>query len=116
MSWPPRRAVRAAAAAFPHWRRTIPPGRGKIVLRAAQLLESRLEEVAQLLTREEGKIVSESRGEVKRAIDIMEYAAGMGRRLGGQTLPTEGPNDFCFTTRQPIGPGGGPRPRQFSPA
>jgi len=99
-----RRAIQAAGDAFPQWRRTIPPDRGKIVLRAAQLLEARLEEVAQLLTREEGKIVSESRGEVKRAIDIMEYAAGMGRRLGGQTFPTEVPNVFCFTTRQPIGP------------
>jgi aldehyde dehydrogenase (NAD+) len=99
-----RRAIQAAADAFPRWRRTIPPERGKIVLRAAQLLESRLEEVAQLLTREEGKIVSESRAEVKRAIDTMEFAAGMGRRLGGQTFPTEVPNVFCFTTRQPIGP------------
>lgn len=99
-----RRAIQAAAEAFQRWRRTIPPQRGKIVLRAAQLLESRLEEIALLLTREEGKILSEARGEVQRAIDIMEYAAGMGRRLGGQTLPTEAPNVFCFTTRQPIGP------------
>ncbi|MGH7472860.1 MAG: aldehyde dehydrogenase family protein [Candidatus Methylomirabilales bacterium] len=99
-----RRAIEAAAEAFQRWRRMIPPERGKIVLRAAQLLESRLDEVAQLLTREEGKTISDSRGEVKRGIDIMEYAAGMGRRLGGQTLPTEVPNVFCFTTRQPIGP------------
>ena len=99
-----RRAIQAAADAFQTWRRTIPPERGKIVLRAAQLLESRLEEVAKLLTREEGKILSDSRGEVRRGIDIMEYAAGMGRRLGGQTLPTEVPHVFCFTTRQPIGP------------
>lgn len=99
-----RRAIQVAADAFERWRQTIPPERGKIVLRAAQLLESRLEEVARLLTREEGKILSESRAEVKRAIDIMEYASGMGRRLGGQTLPTEVPNVFCFTTRQPVGP------------
>ena len=99
-----RRAIQAAADAFGRWRQTIPPERGKIVLRAAQLLESKLEEVARLLTREEGKILSESQAEVKRAIDIMEYASGMGRRLGGQTLPTEVPNVFCFTTRQPIGP------------
>ncbi len=99
-----RRAICAAADAFPRWRQTIPPERGKIVLRATQLLESRLEEVAQLLTREEGKILSESRAEVQRAIDIMEYAAGMGRRLSGQTLPSEVPHVFCFTTRQPIGP------------
>ncbi|MEE8503246.1 MAG: aldehyde dehydrogenase family protein [candidate division NC10 bacterium] len=99
-----RRAIQAAADAFQRWRRTIPPERGKIVLRAAQLLESRLEEVAQLLTREEGKILSEARGEVQRGIDTMEYSAGMGRRLGGQTFPTESPNVLCFTTRQPIGP------------
>lgn len=99
-----RRAIQAAAEAFPRWRRIIPPERGKIVLRAAQLFESRLEEVSQLLTREEGKTLSDSRGEVKRAIDIMEYISGMGRRLGGVTLPTEAPHVFCFTTRQPIGP------------
>ncbi|MFQ5882123.1 MAG: aldehyde dehydrogenase family protein [Candidatus Methylomirabilales bacterium] len=98
------RAIQAAADAFDRWRRTIPPERGKIVLRAAQLLESRLEEAVRLITWEEGKILSESRAEVKRAIDIMEYASGMGRRLGGQTLPTEVPHVFCFTTRQPIGP------------
>ena len=99
-----RRAIQAAADAFPRWRRMIPPERGKIVLRAAQLFEARLEEVSQLLTREEGKTLSDSRGEVKRAIDIMEYISGMGRRLGGVTLPTEAPHVFCFTTRQPIGP------------
>ncbi len=99
-----RRAIQAAADAFQAWRRIIPPERGKIVLRAAQLLESRLDEVAKLLTREEGKILSDSRGEVRRGIDVMEYAAGMGRRLGGETLPTEVPHVFCFTTRQPIGP------------
>lgn len=99
-----RRAIQAAADAFQRWRRTIPPERGKIVLRATQLLEARLDEVARLLTREEGKILSEARGEVQRGIDIMEYSAGMGRRLGGQTFPTEVPNVLCFTTRQPIGP------------
>ena len=99
-----RRAIQAAADAFQAWRRIIPPERGKIVLRAAQLLESRLDEVAKLLTREEGKILSDSQGEVRRGIDVMEYAAGMGRRLGGETLPTEVPHVFCFTTRQPIGP------------
>jgi len=99
-----RRAIQAAADAFQTWRRTIPPERGKIVLRAAQLLESHREEVAKLLTREEGKILSDSRGEVQRGIDIMEFVAGMGRRLGGQTLPTEVPHVFCFTTRRPIGP------------
>ncbi len=99
-----RRAIQAAGEAFERWRRIIPPERGKIVRRATQLFESQLEEVTQLLTREQGKILSEARGEVQRGIDIMEYSAGMGRRLGGQTFPAEVPHVFCFTTRQPIGP------------
>jgi alpha-ketoglutaric semialdehyde dehydrogenase len=99
-----RRAVDGVAQAAQRWRKVIPPERGKIVLRAARLLEDRLEEVATLLTREQGKLLAESRGEVRRAVDIMEYAAGMGRRLGGQTLPAEAPGVFCYTLRQPIGP------------
>lgn len=99
-----RRAIEGASRAAAAWRRVIPPERGKIILRAAQLLEASREEVARLLTREEGKTLADSRGEVKRAIDIIEYVSGMGRRLGGQTLPTEVPGVFCFTTRQPIGP------------
>jgi alpha-ketoglutaric semialdehyde dehydrogenase len=99
-----RRAVDGAVQAAEKWRKVIPPERGKIVLRAARILEDRLEEVAALLTREQGKLLSESRAEVKRAIDIMEYAAGLGRRLGGQTLPAEAPGVFCYTLRQPIGP------------
>lgn len=99
-----RRAVDTAAQAADRWRKVIPPERGKIVLRAARILEDRLEEVATLLTREQGKLLSESRAEVKRAIDIMEYSAGLGRRLGGQTLPAEAPGVFCYTLRQPIGP------------
>jgi acyl-CoA reductase-like NAD-dependent aldehyde dehydrogenase len=99
-----RRAVEGATRAAANWRKVIPPERGKVVLRAARILEDRLEEVAALLTREQGKLLSESRAEVKRAVDIMEYAAGLGRRLGGQTLPAEVPGVFCYTLRQPIGP------------
>jgi len=99
-----RRAVDGAVAAAESWRRVIAPERGKIVLRAARILEDRLEEVAALLTREQGKLLVEARAEVRRAIDIMEYSAGLGRRLGGQTLPAEVPGVFCFTQRQPAGP------------
>jgi acyl-CoA reductase-like NAD-dependent aldehyde dehydrogenase len=99
-----QRAVAGAHAAVERWRKVIPPERGKLVLRAARILEDKLEEVAALLTREQGKLLAESRAEVRRAIDIMEYAAGLGRRLGGQTLPAEAPGVFCYTVRQPIGP------------
>jgi acyl-CoA reductase-like NAD-dependent aldehyde dehydrogenase len=99
-----RRAIQAVAAAAEAWRRLIPPERGRIVLRAARLMEARGEDLARLITREEGKVIAESRAEVRRAVDIMEYVSGMGRRLGGHTLPSEVPGVFCYTLRQPIGP------------
>ena len=98
-----KRAIEAVTRNARKWRRLTPPERGKIVLRAAQLMEAERESLAQLMTREQGKVVAESRVEVKRATDIMEYASGMGRRLGGQTLPSETPDVFCYTARQPIG-------------
>lgn len=97
------RAIEGVTKGWASWRRLTPPERGKIVLRAAQILETELENLAQLMTREQGKAITESRVEVKRALDIMEYAAGMGRRIGGQTLPSEVPDVFCYTMRQPIG-------------
>jgi len=61
-----RAAVQAAADAFPGWRATPAPARGRIVAKAARLLEENKEELAQLLTREEGKTIAESRGELQR--------------------------------------------------
>src|SRR5262249_28417744 len=98
-----RQAVEAAKRALPAWRDTPAPQRGKILLRAARLLEEQKEEVARLLTREEGKTVSESRGELQRSINILEFIAGEGRRLTGETLPSELPRNFAYTLRQPLG-------------
>src|SRR5437016_4712208 len=63
----------------------------------------RKEELARALTREEGKILRESRGEVQRSINILEFMAGEGRGLGGETLPSELEYNFCYTIRQPLG-------------
>lgn len=98
-----KRAIEGVTLGAEKWRRMTPPERGKIVLRAAQIVEADRDNIARLITREQGKPIAESYAEIKRAIDIMEYASGMGRRLGGQTLPSELPDVFCYTTRQPIG-------------
>src|SRR5918999_1618400 len=71
-----RAAVEAAAEAFPSWRSTPAPARGKIVAKAARLMEEAKEELAQILTREEGKTISESRGELQRSINVAEFCGG----------------------------------------
>ena len=98
-----QQAVAAAAAAFPDWRATPAPKRGKILLKAAQILENRAEQVAQDLTREEGKTLKEARGETLRAVEILEYFGGEARRLFGDTVPSAMPNTLLFTQREPLG-------------
>jgi len=97
------RAVDSAAEAFLSWSRTPAPQRGKILFRTARMLEERKEELARLMTRENGKVLSEARGDVQEAIDMAYYAAGEGRRLLGETAPSELPDKFCLTVRRPIG-------------
>src|SRR6476659_6297845 len=98
-----RSAVEAAAAAFAGWRTTPAPARGRIVARAARLMEDHKEELAQLLTREEGKTIGESRGELQRSINVAEFCAGESRRLNGETIPSELPLNFAYTIKQPLG-------------
>jgi alpha-ketoglutaric semialdehyde dehydrogenase len=96
-------AVGAARAAFPSWRDTPGPKRGAILFRAMALLDQEKETIARLLTREEGKTIGEALGEVQRAINVLEFTAAEGRRLGGRTVPSELPRNFCYTVRQPLG-------------
>ncbi len=98
-----RAAIEAAERALPKWRSTPAPERGRIIARAQQALARRKDEVAQALTREEGKLLKESLGEVQKSINILEFMAGEAMRLAGETLPSELPNTFCYTLRQPIG-------------
>lgn len=96
-------AVAAAEAAFPKWRATPPPVRGRTIAKAAQIMTERQQELGRLLTREEGKTLSESAGEIQRSINILDYMAGESRRMGGETLPSELPKNFAYTVRQPLG-------------
>jgi len=98
-----RRAVDSAHAAFPAWRDTPAPVRGQVLFRAQALMDKEKEDLARLLTREEGKTLKESLGEIQRTINILEYIAAEGRRFGGQTIPSELRNNFCYTIRQPLG-------------
>jgi len=96
-------AVESAEEAFDLWSSTPAPLRGKILFRAARMLEEQKEELSRLMTQEMGKILKEARGDVQEAIDMTYYAAGEGRRLLGETTPSELPNKFCLTMRRPIG-------------
>jgi acyl-CoA reductase-like NAD-dependent aldehyde dehydrogenase len=96
-------AVDAANAAYKKWRLMPAPKRAEILFRAAQLLIEHKEEFSKDMTREMGKILTESRGDVQEAIDMTYYMAGEGRRLFGQTTPSELPNKFAMSVRQPVG-------------
>ena len=96
-------AVTAASEALKSWRLVPAPKRGEILYRAAETLVRRKEELARDMTREMGKILAETRGDVQEAIDMTYFMAGEGRRLAGQTTPSELRNKFAMSVRQPLG-------------
>ena len=97
-------AAEAAERAYPAWRATPAPQRGQLLYRVQRRMEARRDELAEALTREEGKTLAESKGEIQRAINVVEFYAGEGRRLLGETIPSELPYNFCYTIREPVGP------------
>ena len=90
-------AIEAARKAYQSWRLTPAPRRAEILYRAAELLVRRKEDLARDMTREMGKVLAETRGDVQEAIDMTYYMAGEGRRLWGQTTPSELPNKFAMS-------------------
>src|SRR5229473_576272 len=98
-----REAIAAARNAFAAWRDTPAPVRGRVIAKAALVMEQQKEELARILTREEGKTVKDSLGEVQKSINILEFMAGEARRIGGETLPSELPKNFAYTMKQPLG-------------
>ena len=96
-------AIEAAKEAFPGWRSTPAPARGRILAKAVQLCYERKEEIARTMTREEGKTLAESRGEVQKSINLLEYFAGQSFRVEGRTYPSEMASTFVYTIRQPMG-------------
>ncbi|MDF2734776.1 MAG: aldehyde dehydrogenase [Chloroflexota bacterium] len=96
-------AVSAAWAARPMWQRTPAPKRGEIMFAFAYLMAEHKERLARAMTREMGKVLSEARGDVQEGIDIAYLMAGEGRRMSGETVPSELPDKWAMSIRQPIG-------------
>lgn len=97
------KAIDAAHKAFPAWKATPPPQRGRILAKAAEIARRRKDELAALMTREEGKIIAESKGEMDKGITMMDWYAGEGMRQGGITAPSELSKNILYTIRQPLG-------------
>jgi alpha-ketoglutaric semialdehyde dehydrogenase len=97
------RAIGSAEAAFRQWKRTPGPERGRVIWRAANIARQRVDEIARALTREEGKILKEAKGEVLKGISLLEFYAGEGFRMHGKTLPSEARDTFTYTIRRPLG-------------
>jgi aldehyde dehydrogenase (NAD+) len=96
-------AVRAADTAGALWRRTPAPKRGEIMYAFAALMAQHKERLARAMTREMGKVIAEARGDVQEGIDIAFLMAGEGRRMFGDTVPSELPDKWAMSIRQPIG-------------
>ncbi len=97
------KAIDAARRAYEHWRLVPAPRRAEILFRVAQLLADRKEALARDMTREMGKVLDETRGDVQEAIDMTYFIAGEGRRQYGQTVPSELRDKFAMSMRQPVG-------------
>ncbi|MBI1841804.1 MAG: aldehyde dehydrogenase family protein [Verrucomicrobia bacterium] len=96
-------AIASAAAAFPAWAGQTSVARGRVLSKASTLLEARKAQLAELLTREEGKTLAEATGEVQRAVDIFRFFGGLSYTLGGQTIPHDLPQNLLYTRREPLG-------------
>ncbi len=106
-------AVEAARGAYKSWRLTPAPKRAEILYRAGEIIRARKEELARAMTREMGKILIETRGDVQEGIDMAYLAAGEGRRMFGVTTPSEMPNKWAMSARMPIGVAGVITPWNF---
>ena len=107
------RAVAAGKTAYESWRLVPAPKRGEVLFRFAQLLAERKDEVTELMTREMGKVRAEAAGDVQEAIDMAYYMGGEGRRLFGQTTPSELRDKFQMSVRMPVGVVGAITPWNF---
>jgi aldehyde dehydrogenase (NAD+) len=107
------RAVQTAKAAWEDWRLVPAPERGNILFRFAQILEREKPSLSDLMTREMGKVKAEAGGDIQEAIDMSYYMGGEGRRLFGQTTPSELRDKFMMSVRMPVGVVGAITPWNF---
>src|SRR5256714_4672010 len=98
-----KRAIGSAQRGFGEWSKTPAPIRGQVLLRVGQLLVERKEDIARAMTREMGKVLAETRGDVQEGIDTAFYASTEGRRLFGRVVPSELRNKWAMSYRRPIG-------------
>lgn len=98
-----RAAIESACAALPHWKSLSGWARGEILRKAADILESRLDEVARAMVRENGKTIAEARGETTRGVALLRFYAAEGVRSQGEVIPSMNPRTFIYTIRAPLG-------------
>ncbi|MEW6367633.1 MAG: CoA-acylating methylmalonate-semialdehyde dehydrogenase [Acidobacteriota bacterium] len=106
-------ACARAAEAFVGWRATPPPERVSVLFRYRQLLEARFDEIAALIVKENGKLLSEARGSVRRGIDVVEFSCGIPTHMMGRTLPEISKDVDCYSVREPLGVVAGIPPFNF---
>lgn len=106
-------AVEAAKKAFPNWSQLPPPRRADILFRYRSLLETEMEEIAKLISRENGKTIDEARGDIRRGFEVVEFACGIPHLLKGESLPQIAPQIDGITTREPLGVCAGISPYNF---
>ena len=106
-------ALAAASAAFAGWAATTPPKRARIMFRFRQLLEQHTDEICQVITREQGKVLNDARGELQRGIEVVEYACGIAELLKGEHSRDAGPGIDSWSEMQPLGVVAGITPFNF---
>ncbi|MGE5566771.1 MAG: CoA-acylating methylmalonate-semialdehyde dehydrogenase [Parcubacteria group bacterium] len=107
------KAVQAAAAAFPGWAATNPQRRARVMFEFKRLVEARMDELAELLSSEHGKVIADSRGDVQRGLEVIEFACGIPHALKGEYTEGAGPGIDVYSMRQPLGVVAGITPFNF---
>lgn len=98
-----KKAIESAKEAFKTWRKIPSPARARYIEKAVRIARSQAEDLAKVMTREEGKILSEAKGEIEKGINLLEWYSGEGLRFMGMTAPSEIPNNLLYTLRYPLG-------------
>ncbi|ODU69638.1 MAG: methylmalonate-semialdehyde dehydrogenase (acylating) [Novosphingobium sp. SCN 66-18] len=107
------RAVAAAQAAQPAWAATNPQRRARVMFRFKELVEANMDELARLLSSEHGKVIADSKGDIQRGLEVVEFACGIPHVLKGEYTQGAGPGIDVYSMRQPIGIGAGITPFNF---
>ncbi len=108
-----QKAVDAALAAQPAWAATNPQRRARVFFKFKELVEAHMDELAELLSREHGKVIADSKGDVQRGLEVIEFCCGIPHVLKGEYTQGAGPGIDVYSMRQPIGIGAGITPFNF---